>query len=130
MEIQRRVQAKIRAEHHGELPVGQAIVVATDNAKLPFLIVAPTMRVPDRIADTVNLYLAFRAVLLVALRHNSLGANSIESLHVPALGTGVGAMPIGRAARQMAAAYESVFSNTDWHDDPARILVHHENLRS
>jgi O-acetyl-ADP-ribose deacetylase (regulator of RNase III) len=94
MEIQRRVQAKIRAEHHGELPVGQAIVVATDHAKLP------------------------------------LGANSIESLHVPALGTGVGAMPIGRAARQMAAAYESVFSNTDWHDDPARILVHHANLRS
>ena len=61
MEIQRRVQAKIQAEHCGELPVGQAIVVATDHARFPFLIVAPTMRVPDRIADTVNVYLAFRA---------------------------------------------------------------------
>jgi O-acetyl-ADP-ribose deacetylase (regulator of RNase III) len=130
MEIQRRVQAKIHAEHCGELPVGQAIVVATDHARFPFLVVAPTMRVPDRIADTVNVYLAFRAALLAVLRHNSSGKNSIESLHSPALGTGVGAMPFDRAARQMAAAYESIFGRPSWRNDPARILVHHENLRS
>jgi O-acetyl-ADP-ribose deacetylase (regulator of RNase III) len=130
MEIQRRVQAKIHAEHYGELPVGQAIVVATDHVRFPFLVVAPTMRVPDRIADTVNVYLAFRAALLAVLRHNSSGENSIENLHSPALGTGVGAMPLHRAARQMAAAYESIFGQLDWRNDPARILVHHENLRS
>jgi O-acetyl-ADP-ribose deacetylase (regulator of RNase III) len=130
MEIQRRVQTKIHADHFGELPVGQALVVATDHVQLPFLVVAPTMRVPDRIADTVNVYLAFRAALLAVVRHNSSGTDMIESLHVPALGTGVGAMPIDRAARQMHAAYDSVFGRPDWRNDPARILVHHEDLRS
>lgn len=122
MDIQRRVQTKIQADHFGELPVGQAFVVPTDNVRLPFLVVAPTMRVPDRIADTVNVYLAFRAALLAVVRHNGSAAIEIETLHVPALGTGVGAMPIDRAARQMHAAYESVFGHPGGHNDPARIL--------
>lgn len=130
MDIQRRVQKKIHVDHFGELPVGQAIVVPTDHAQLPFLVVAPTMRVPDRIADTVNVYLAFRAALLAVVRYNSSGTTKIERLHAPALGTGVGAMPIDRAARQMHAAYESVFAQPDWRNDPARILVHHEDLRA
>jgi O-acetyl-ADP-ribose deacetylase (regulator of RNase III) len=130
MQIQLRVQAKIHADHFGELPVGQAIVVPTDHVRLPFLVVAPTMRVPDRITDTVNVYLAFRAALLAVVSHNTSGTNRIETLHVPALGTGVGAMPLDRAARQMHAAYQSVFRRSDWRNDPARILIHHENLRS
>ena len=34
MDIERRVQTKIHADHFGELPVGQAIVVPTDHAQL------------------------------------------------------------------------------------------------
>jgi O-acetyl-ADP-ribose deacetylase (regulator of RNase III) len=130
MEIERRVQAQIRDEHFGELPVGQATVVATGHEKVPFLIVAPTMRVPDRIADTVNVYLAFRAALLATVRHNSSGSKVIENLRAPALGTGIGAMPLVRAARQMHAAYVSVFGEVTWRNDPGQILIHHENMRS
>ena len=40
-------------------------VKPTDNDGLPirYLISAPTMRVPEDVSDTVNAYLAFRAVL-------------------------------------------------------------------
>jgi O-acetyl-ADP-ribose deacetylase (regulator of RNase III) len=55
MDLQSRVQAKIRSEFHGELPVGQAMVVPTGHETVPYLVAAPTMRIPDKIADTVNL---------------------------------------------------------------------------
>jgi O-acetyl-ADP-ribose deacetylase (regulator of RNase III) len=130
MEIQRRVQERIRADHFGELPVGQAIVVATHHPQFQFLVVAPTMRVPDRIADTVNVYLAFRAALLAVIRHNGSSSKTTEKIRVPALGTGVGAVPIDRAARQMHAAHTSVFGDCDWRNDPVQILIQHDNLRS
>jgi hypothetical protein len=68
MKVQHRVRGKIHADHFGELPVGQAVIVETDHPLLPFLIVAPTMRVPDRIGDTVysidvdDLHLSFGAI--------------------------------------------------------------------
>jgi O-acetyl-ADP-ribose deacetylase (regulator of RNase III) len=71
MKVQHRVRGKIHADHFGELPVGQAVIVETDHPLLPFLIVAPTMRVPDRIGDTVNVYLAFRAALIPVIQHNN-----------------------------------------------------------
>ena len=130
LDLQSRVQAKIRREFHGELPVGQAMVVPTDHEAVPYFVAAPTMRIPDRVADTVNAYLAFRAALLAVLAHNDTNASSIKSLRVPALATGIGAMPVGRAAHQMHAAYVSVFETPEWLRDPAAILIHHENLRS
>jgi O-acetyl-ADP-ribose deacetylase (regulator of RNase III) len=50
-ELQSRVQSKIRAEFLGELPVGQATIVSIGHETVPFLVVAPTMRIPDRIGD-------------------------------------------------------------------------------
>jgi O-acetyl-ADP-ribose deacetylase (regulator of RNase III) len=130
LDLQSRVQAKIRSEFHGELPVGQAIVVPTDHKTVPYLVLAPTMRIPDKIGDTVNVYLAFRAALLAVLTHNNGSTTSIKSLRAPALGTGIGSMPLGRAAHQMHAAYVSVFEDPEWLKDPTAILLHHENLRS
>jgi O-acetyl-ADP-ribose deacetylase (regulator of RNase III) len=129
-ELQSRVQSKIRAEFLGELPVGQATIVSIGHETVPFLVVAPTMRIPDRIGDTLNVYLAFRAMLLAVLMHNGGSQQRIERLRVPALGTGIGRMPLNRAAVQMHAAYVSVFESPDWLRDPAAILVQHENLRS
>lgn len=128
--IQNRVQNEIRAKHFGELPVGQAVVVETDHEKFPHLIVAPTMRVPDRIGDTVNVYLAFRAALLAVTQHNQFAREKIGTIRAPALGTGVGGMPLHRSARQMHAAYISVIDGSTWRGDPMQILVHHEILRS
>jgi O-acetyl-ADP-ribose deacetylase (regulator of RNase III) len=130
MDLQTRVQAKIRSEFHGELPVGQAMIVPTGHKTVPYLVAAPTMRIPDKIDHTVNAYLAFRAALLAVLAHNEANTATIRSLGAPALGTGIGAMPIARAAHQMHAAYVSVFENPEWLQDPTAILLHHENLGS
>ena len=113
-QIQQHVQEAIVARHHGELPVGSAEVVPTGHAKWRYLVVAPTMRVPEAVAHTANAYLAFRAALLAVRRFNETSADKIESLLVPGLATGIGAMSYRTCALQMRLAYEQV-------KQPARI---------
>jgi O-acetyl-ADP-ribose deacetylase (regulator of RNase III) len=128
--IQGDVQRVILERHHGEIPVGAAEVIPTGHPRWPHLVVAPTMRVPENIAQTVNAYLAFRATLLAVLLHNADdGATPIRTLLVPGLGTGIGAMDARRCAAQMRLAFDQV-------SKPARIpsyaLIHelHLKLRS
>ncbi len=123
-EIQDRLQQLLRRDHAGELPVGSAVVVPTQHEAIPFLVSAPTMRVPGRISETVNVYLAFRAALLAVK-----SSRQIKSLLSPALGTGVGTMPIDRASRQMYAAYaEVVLGDTQWRSSARGVLQHHARL--
>jgi len=110
--LEEALRARLRDEHYGELPVGQALVVATGHAKIPFLVSAPTMRVPDSISRTVNVYLACRAALIAVRAHNASGETPIKTLLMPGLGTGVGDMPPERAARQMRAAWDAIIN--DW----------------
>lgn len=125
-DLQDRLQETLRRQHAGELPVGQAAVVPTHHRDIPFLVSAPTMRVPGDIADTVNVYLAFRAALLAVKDRND-----IQTLLSPALGTGVGCMPIERAARQMYAAYaEVMLGEVQWRSSARGILQHHARLVS
>jgi len=105
-DLQERLQALLRAEHAGELPVGQAVIVETLASDIPWLVSAPTMRVPADISGTVNAYLALRAALLVVRRHAL--EPRIETVLCPGLGTAVGRMPPARAARQMAQAWAVV----------------------
>src|SRR5262249_25892967 len=55
--VQEAVQRVIVERHHGELAVGTAEVVETGDPRWPFLVVAPTMRVPESVGQTVNAYL-------------------------------------------------------------------------
>ncbi len=114
--VQRRLQEAIRTEHHGELLVGQAEVVATDDARIPFVIAAPTMRVPMILRDTVSPYLAARAALLL-IKHNRFRegpfagdavASVVRTVALPGLGTGVGRVGADVCARQVRAAIEEV----------------------
>jgi len=105
-EIQSRAQRVIREQHAGELLVGQAEIVPTGDAQVPWLIVAPTMRVPMHVKTTVNAYLALRAVLLAARAHTEQPA--IETIAVPSLCTGTGSMRPDIAAYQMWCAYEEI----------------------
>jgi O-acetyl-ADP-ribose deacetylase (regulator of RNase III) len=129
-EIQVTLQQRILTKFFGELVVGQATIISTGHEAFPWLISSPTMRVPDRIGDTVNVYLAFRAALIAILEHNRECDLPITSLSAPGLGTGIGGMSPRRAAFQMYAAYEAVFSKPQWAQDPNAILIHHEDLRS
>src|SRR5258708_7257373 len=67
-ELQSRVRRQIYDHHAGELLVGVADIVETGHATIPFLIAAPTMRVPMVLRDSPNAYLAARAVFLLIQR--------------------------------------------------------------
>jgi len=129
-DLQTNLQALLTQQHYGELPVGQAIVLATGHERFPLLVSAPTMRVPMRIDQTVNVYLAFRAALIAVLSHNADVDEAIQSLLVPGLGTGVGAMPPTRAARQMRLAYDSIFAPAAERQSARAILREHHELLS
>ncbi len=107
-DLEAEVQEMIRDRHDGELVVGLAEVVITQAPQFPFLVVAPTMRVPQNVSRTVNAYLAFRAALRAVRAFNELHGDVIQTLLVPGLGTENGFLPPLRAARQMRAAYDQV----------------------
>jgi O-acetyl-ADP-ribose deacetylase (regulator of RNase III) len=130
-ELEGQLRDLLKAEHFGELPVGQAVLVPTSHHSIPFLVSAPTMRVPSVIARTVNVYLAFRAALIAVIRHNAKSKAKIESLLVPGLGTGVGEMPFARAARQMRVAYDAIVLEGAAKDrNVGRIWGEHHDLLS
>jgi O-acetyl-ADP-ribose deacetylase (regulator of RNase III) len=105
-ELQTRLQTHIKADHDGELPVGQATIVETFDSDIPYLVSAPTMRVPMNVANTVNAYLAFRAAIRAIKQHNRERPGSIRTVLCPGLCTAIGGMPPELAARQMATAFE------------------------
>ncbi|CAB4019504.1 Hypothetical predicted protein [Paramuricea clavata] len=125
-QLQERLQNFLRKEYFGELPVGEAVIIETFEDDVPeierdwmknrdtnegqpihFLISAPTNRVPSDVHDTVNAYLAFRAVLLAVHRHNrNRNKRKIKSVLCPGLGTSGGQMLFEKCARQMKIAYE------------------------
>lgn len=116
VEIQERVQHLIAERHHGELLVGAADLVETGHLRIPYMIVAPTMRSPMVLRDSVNAYLAARAALLL-VKHGRFQsgpdvgqpiAAKIKRLAFPGLGTGVGQMGPNTCARQMRAAIDHV----------------------
>jgi O-acetyl-ADP-ribose deacetylase (regulator of RNase III) len=114
--VQERLQNLILNKHHGELLVGAAEIVETDNLQIPYLIAAPTMRVPMILGNTINPYLAARAALLL-IKHGAFAGGSlkgeevssfVDSVAFPGLGTGVGRVGPNTCARQIRAAIEDV----------------------
>jgi O-acetyl-ADP-ribose deacetylase (regulator of RNase III) len=108
---QKAVMAAIAERFLGELPVGMAVVVELPARRFPFVVAAPTMRIPGSVIATLNAYLAMRAALVAALTHG----RAIRTLAVPGLCTGVGGMHPAEAAGQIRAAYDSVVGGK-WRD--------------
>jgi len=103
--LEKKLQAMIRELPEGELLVGQSLLLETGDSVVPFLIAAPTMRVPTNfnIDTSVNAYLAMKATLVRATRDER-----IRSVAIPGLCTGVGRMQPVIAARQMYQAYKEI----------------------
>lgn len=114
-QLQHTLQERIRLEFGGELPVGQALIVPTGRAEIPYFISAPTMRSPSVVAETTNAYLAFRATLRAVLAHNERGEAPIKTILCPGLATAVGRMPPRRCAHQMRAAWDRVIGGAPFH---------------
>jgi O-acetyl-ADP-ribose deacetylase (regulator of RNase III) len=120
------LREKLWTEYNGELLVGQAVAIdmrpaaasvrRPDGEKLrqradriPWLISAPTMRVPANVSNTVNAFLAFRAALRCAKENN------FSAILCPGLATAIGQMPPRVCAVQMFAAYKE-FENPAFYD--------------
>lgn len=115
--IMRTVQHHILSEYFGEQPVGTAFVVGTADASLPYLCHAPTMRMPGTIEGTENVYLATFAALVAVFLHNRASDRKIETVAMPAMGTGFGRVSFDESARQMAVAYRVLLEpphRLDW----------------
>ena len=116
-DIQMKLRRLILDHHHGELLIGNAALVETGHPDQPYLIAAPTMRVPMVLDETtINPYLATRAVLLLVKkgliitgRHTGQGvASHVKTIAFPGMGTGIGRVPPAICARQMRAAVREV----------------------
>lgn len=106
-DLEKKLQQRIKDLPEGELLIGQALLMETGDAKVPYLISAPTMRIPTNfnIDTSVNAYLAMKAILIMAQKEEK-----ILSVAVPGLCTGVGRMQSMIAARQMFQAYKEIIS--------------------
>lgn len=136
-QVQERLQHLIATKHHGELLVGTAEIVETDNPQIPFLISAPTMRVPMILRDSVNPYLAARAVFLL-IKHGTFASGTyqgepiskfVQSVAFSGLGTGVGRIGPNTCAHQMRIAIEEfVLDKHEFPDSWADAQARHQKL--
>ena len=115
-EVQDRLQELIRTRHHGELLVGAAEIVETGNLRIPFVIAAPTMRVPMVLARHGQPVPGGpRGAAARQARRRPVGAlagepvsAAVQSVAFPGLGTGVGRVGPNTCAHQVRAAIEEV----------------------
>jgi O-acetyl-ADP-ribose deacetylase (regulator of RNase III) len=112
--VQKNLQKIIIDKYYGELLVGQAEILETGHKDFPYLISAPTMRIPGPIDTTVNVYLSFKAILGLLkfgkFDNGELVSKKVQSIAIPGLGTGSGHMHPINSARQMRAAWEEIMN--------------------
>ena len=135
--LQDRVQQRIKLDHAGELLVGAATIVETQCPSIPFLIAAPTMRVPMSLRSSINPFLAARAVFLL-IRDGTFPSGRqlgqavhehVKSVAIPGLGTGVGRVPPVQCAKQVRAAIEDVvLGRFEFPRSTSQIRKRHERL--
>ena len=119
-QVETDIQEVILSKYHGEMPIGSAEIINTNHNKWSYMIAAPTMRIPENIAFTLNAYIAFRAILIAINNFNKSKPHSlIKSLVCSGLGTGIGSMEATKCAVQMRAAYKLI-------KEPARIYSFEE----
>ena len=114
-QLQTRVQNHIIREYLGEQPVGSAFVIETGDNHHPWLVHAPTMRVPLTIDGTDAVYNATWAALLAIFQHNKNATTDrkIKTVVLPAMGAGCGQVPFESVARQMKLAWDNFNKKTE-----------------
>ena len=107
-DLQFELQRKIKESPEGELLVGNAMILETGDKTIPYLVSAPTMRVPMNfnISRSINAYLAMKAALIKVIAHPD-----IEYVAIPGFCTGLGKMKHSIAAGQMYQAFKEIALN-------------------
>jgi O-acetyl-ADP-ribose deacetylase (regulator of RNase III) len=104
-DMARNIAAK---QQFGEILVGQAELVEIPGRHFSKLIMAPTMRLPRRIFNFDDVFIATRAAMQTAKDNN------IQSLVIPGMGTGCGMVPYHIAAKLMYDAFNVVFQQKEY----------------
>lgn len=116
--LQQRLQAMLERKPFGEILVGEAWAISTDDVNVPWVISAPTMRVPKRIADPADVMLAARAAVDCARRFN------LNHIAFPGMGTGCGALDPSIAAQAVMTGIRAALNPppapTSWQEAQAR----------
>lgn len=105
-QIEQVVQSAILRRPEQMLPVGASLVVPTKHPRIPWLIVAPTMEMPEAV-PAEHCDRAMRAVLRLVDQHPELAMD----IFCPGLGTLTGRVAPELAAREMATAYSAWLQN-------------------
>ena len=106
---QKTAMKMIQEKYFGELPVGNAEILSMATEIFPYLILAPTMRIPGKLPnDSINAYLAMRAALISIEEFNRFKPGGISSVAIPSFCTGVGGMQYIESAKQMRTAFEMI----------------------
>jgi O-acetyl-ADP-ribose deacetylase (regulator of RNase III) len=112
--ISDRVRAASGADKGGELPVGRAVIVPTGVDRPAWLVSAPTMRHPgERLSAGGAAARAAAAAVLRLWRDGTLPdgspvRDSVHTVALPGLGTGVGGLSPATCADQVGAALGEV----------------------
>ncbi len=81
-------------------PIGKAIITSAGKLKCRYVIHAPTVEEPASPSDKEKVYLATRAALEEAKKHN------IKNIAFPLMGAGVGGLSPEESIRAMARAFQ------------------------
>ena len=98
--LQISVQDAIHRRPEGFLPVGAALAITTGHERIPYMIIAPTMEMPEEVPAS-HAGRALRAVLRLIAQQPHLGTD----IYCPGLTTHTGHAPPEEAAATMQAAY-------------------------
>ena len=98
--IEHTVREAISRRPEGLLPVGAALLVETGHARIPYMIVAPTMEMPEAVPAS-HCSRAMRALLRLVDGHRELDGH----IYCPGLATLTGRVAPEEAATHMARAY-------------------------
>lgn len=118
--IEAKVMDAIAKRRMGELLVGEAIVTPTGCARVPWLVSAPTMRVPGPIHDWTDVFLSTRAAVTAAI------AAGLSTLALPGMGTLTGRVPPLEAAVFMRAGIRAAMGQPERHPIHSMLYVRPE----
>lgn len=115
--ISGQVRAASGADRGSELPVGEAVIVPTGAPRPAWLVSAPTMRQPgERLpADGAAARAAAGAVLRLwrdgSLPDGRRVRDTVHTIALPGLGTGVGGLSPEVCAAQVGAAWDEILGH-------------------
>jgi len=121
--VQDRLQKKIQELPFKELLVGQALSVSTDDERIPWLISAPTMRIPCVLSDPWPVFLASRAATAEAIRLE------VSRVAFPGMGTGTGGVPYKTSACLMVRGIGEAIQGREFPKSLRSALARAEVLR-